>query len=110
MLLFCLRAENVCNRLNVQNFNIFLLSENGFRWRVVNFLFTKEGIKIEIRLILGLKREEISFLEHLSQINSPLKPPRNTNLFSRSETAASYVINYRHVFRTEANSATKRRV
>lgn len=67
--------------------------------RSLKFLFEKEGIKIEIRLILDVKREVISFLEGLSQITLPLKHPRDSNLFSRSETAASYVINYRNVFR-----------
>lgn len=102
MLLF----ENFSNRWNVENFNIFLPSVKGlvrfpFRFRDVNFyfLFAKEEIKIEIRLILSLKSEDISFLQHLSQITMPFKYPGDGNLFSRSETALSYVINYRNVFR-----------
>jgi len=67
-------------------------------------------IKIKIRLILSLKNEGISFLQHLSQITVPLKHPGDGNLFSRSETAVSYVINYRNVFRGEQITQQKQRV
>lgn len=113
MLLF----ENFCNRWNIQNCtNIPSKCERlnqGFRslLPVVNFyfLFVKE-IKIKIRPILSLKSEEISSLQHLSQITVPLKHPGDGNLFSRSETAVSYVINYRNVFRGEQITQQKRRV
>jgi len=112
MLLF----ENFCNRWNIQNCNISSKCERlsrGFRsvLSVVNFyfLFMKE-IKIKIRLILSLKNEGISFLQHLSQITVPLKHPGDGNLFSRSETAVSYVINYRNVFRGEQITQQKQRV
>lgn len=60
--------------------------------------------------IISLKSEEISFFQHLSQITMPLTHPGDGNLFSRSETAVSYVINYRNVFRGEQITQQKRRV
>lgn len=112
MLLFSFNAENFFNRWNVQNLNIPSKAWKGFLSVLDSliFLFSKEEIKIEIGLILSLKGEEIIFLQHLSQITLPLKHPRDVNLFSRSETALSYVINYRNVFRTKQITEQKPKV